>query len=75
VAVKVDDRDGTVGTVDRPQQGQGDGVVAAECDDPGQGLALDGRASLVRIRGRGAREDPEVTFLNLFQSPGVVISV
>ena len=74
MTVKVNDRDGTVGTVDGPQQGKGDGVVTTKRDDTGQRLALDCRAPLVRIcRGR-AREDLKVAVLNLLKSPSVVVS-
>jgi hypothetical protein len=71
----VDDGDGPVGTVDGPQQGQGDGVVSAERDDSWEGLALDGRTPFVCICRRGAREDPEMAFLDLLESPCVVVSV
>ena len=73
VTLEVDDGDGSVGSVDRPQQGQRDGVVTAKCDHTGQGFTLDRRTPLVRIRCRGAREDVEVTFLNLSESEGVVV--
>lgn len=73
VAVKVDDGDGPVGALDGPQQGQGDGVVAAEGDDAGERLALDGGAALVGV-GRGrAREDAVVAILDLLERPGVVV--
>lgn len=75
MAIEVNDRDGTVGTVDRSQQGQGDGVVSAKRDDSRQGLALDCGAPLVRICRRRAREDLEMTLLNLLKSPSVVVPV
>jgi hypothetical protein len=71
----VDDGDGAVGTVDGPQQGQGDGVVSAEGDDSGEGLALDGRTPFVCVCRRGTGEDPEMAFLDLLESPCVVVSV
>lgn len=73
MAVKVDDRDGSVSPVDRSQQGKRDGMVAAERDDPGEGLALLRRPSLVGVGGGTPREDVEVTFLDLVQRPSVII--
>ncbi len=73
MAVKVNDSDGAVGTVDGSQQGKSDGVVATQGDDARQGLALDGRAPLVGVRRGGAREDAEMALLDLLQSPGVVV--
>jgi len=73
VTVKVNDRDGAVGTVDGSQQGERDGVVAAERDDPRQRLALNGRTPLVRICRRGARENPMMAVLDLLKSPSVVV--
>lgn len=52
MTVKVDHRNWPVGTVNGPQQGQSDGVVAAKGDDAGQGLALLGGASFVGVGGR-----------------------
>jgi hypothetical protein len=73
MAIKVNDGDGTVGTVDRSQQGQGDGVVSAKRDDSRQGFTLDCRAPLVRICRRRAREDLKMTVFNLLKSPSVVV--
>jgi hypothetical protein len=73
MAVKVDYGHGTVSTVDRLQQRKGDGVVAAEGDDTGQGLAALGRSFLVRVGGGSAREDVVVSLLDLVESEGVVV--
>lgn len=73
VGVEVDDRNGPVGPVDRPQQGQRDGVVSAERDDPGQGLALLRRAELVGVGGWLAGQDAVVTLLDLVKSPCVIV--
>lgn len=52
MTVKVNDRHGTVGTVDRAQQGQGDSVVATQSDDTRQGALVLRRSLLRRICGR-----------------------
>lgn len=49
MAVEVDDADGAIGAVDTPQQGEGDGVVAAKGDDAGEGFALFGGAFFVGV--------------------------
>ena len=74
MTVKVNDRDRTIGTVDAPQQGQGDGVVAAERDDARQCLAFEGGSPLVRVRGGFAGEDAVVAFFDLVEREGVVVS-
>lgn len=74
MAVKVNHRDGSVGTVDGAQQRQGDGVVASESDETGQRLAELGWALLLAISGRSAREELVVPFLDLLQCPSVVIA-
>ena len=77
MAVKVDDGDGTVSTVDGAQKGEGDGVVTAKGDDTGEDLALkgatDGRAGLVSVGDRGAGENVEMAFLNLTEGEGVIV--
>lgn len=73
VGVEVDDRDRPVGPVDRSQQGQRDGVVTAERDHPGQGLALLRRAELVSVRSWVACENSMVALFDLVKSPCVVI--
>lgn len=73
VAVKVDHRDGPVGTVDRSQQRQRDGVVATEGNHSRQGFALLRGAELVGIGGWVACEDIVVALFDLVQSPCVVV--
>lgn len=75
MAVKVNDRHGPVRPVDGAQQGQSDGVVSAEGDDPGEGLGAQSRAGLVCVGSRGAAQDLVVALLNLAERPGVVVSV
>lgn len=75
MAVKVNDRHGAVGPVDGPQQGQGDGMVSSESDDPWEGLGVQSRAGLVCIGSRGTAEDLVVAFLDLAEGPGVVVSM
>ena len=71
----MDDRDGAIGAVDGSQEGEGDGVVAAEGDDSGQGLAEEGGALLVRVGSWLSREDAVVAFFDLVEGVGVVVSV
>lgn len=73
--IEVDDGDGAVGAVDGAEEGERDGVVAAEGDDAGEGLAVLCWAFLVGIGGRGSREDGVVAFFDLGEGPGVVVSV
>lgn len=75
MAVEVDHAHGAVGAVDGPQQGEGDGVVTSERDDPGQGLALLGRADLLGVGRRLAGQDVVMALLDLVKSPGVVVPV
>jgi len=69
----VNDRDGPVSAVDRPQQGKGDGVVAAQGDDSRERLALQRGALLVGVRLGRAGEDAVVAFLDLVEGEGVVV--
>jgi hypothetical protein len=75
MAVKVYNRHWTVGTVDRTQQGQRDGVVTAQGDDTGERLALLRKTSLVGIGLGISGQDVVMSFLNLLQSPSVVVSM
>lgn len=74
MAVKVNHRDGAVGTVDGAEKGEGDGVVTTKSDETRERPALHGGASLVAIRGRAARQEVEVSLLDLMKGPGVVIA-
>jgi hypothetical protein len=74
MTVKVDDGNGPIGTVDGPQQGEGDGVVTAQGNDSRQSLPLDGRTPLVGIRSRSAGENVEMALLDLMEGKGVVIT-
>jgi hypothetical protein len=73
VAVKVDDRNGSICTVDGLEERKCDGVVTAEGDDAWQSLALQGEALHVGVGGRGSRKNAVVSFLDLVQSPRVVV--
>ena len=75
VGVEVDDADGAVGFVDGAQEREGDGVVAAEGDDAGEGLALFGDAFLVGVGVGGAHEEGVVAVLDLLDRVGVVVAV
>ena len=74
VRVEVYDADGTVGFVDGAEEGERDGVVAAEGYDAGEGLFIFGWADLVCICGRGAHEEAVVTFFDLLDCVGIVIA-
>ena len=74
VGVEVDDADGTVGFVDGAQEGERDGVVAAEGYDAGKGLFVLGRADLFCICGGCAHEEAVVTLFDLLNCVGVIIA-
>lgn len=74
VAVKVNDGDGAIRPVNGTQQGERDGVVAAERNDARKGLALLRRSSLIGVGGGTPREDVEVALLDLVQGPSIIIS-
>lgn len=48
-------------------------MVTAQRDDTGKCLAFLRGAELVRVGGGGTREDAVVAFLNLVESPSVVV--
>ena len=73
--IEVDNRDGAVGAVDGAQEGEGYGVIAAEGDDSGKCLAVLRGTFLFGVCGRGAGEDAVVTFFDLVEGPGVIVSV
>ena len=73
MAVKVDDRHGSVRAVDGPQQGEGDGVVATQSDHPREGLAVESGSLLQSIRLGLSGEDAEVAVLDLGQRVRVVV--
>ena len=75
MAVEVDDADGAVGAVDAPEEGERDGVVAAEGDDAGEGFAVFGGAGLVGVGGGFAGQEGVVAFFDLFDGVRVVISI
>ena len=71
--VKVNDGDWPVGSVDGPQQREGDGVVTPECDDARKRLALFCRTELLRIRLGSTRKDAIVALFDLVEGIRVVI--
>jgi hypothetical protein len=73
MTIKVNNRHRTVSTINRPQQGEGDGMVASQGDDPRQRLAVLGRAGLLGVCLGGPGEDAVVAFLDLVQGVGVVV--
>ena len=74
VGVEVYDADGAVGFVDGAEEGQRDGVVAAEGYDAGEGLFVFGGAELFCVCGRGAHEEAVVTFFDLLDRVGIVVA-
>lgn len=74
MAVEVDDADGAVGAIDAPEQGKSDGVVAAEGDDAGEGFALFCGALLVGVGVGLPHEEGVVTFFDLSDGVGVIVS-
>lgn len=74
VGVEVDDRDGPVGLVDAAQEGEGDGVVAAQRDDARERLA---RLADARLVGGGvgrAGQEHVVPVLDLLEGVVVVVA-
>lgn len=74
MAVKVNDADRTIGTVDRSQQRKSNGMVTAKSDDPGERLPILCRTKLVSIRGWGTGKEVVVALLDLAQCPSIIIS-
>ena len=73
VRVEVDDADGAIRFVDTAEEGQGDGMVAAEGDDAGKRLARLADARRVGSCGRRASEEHVVAIFDLLESIGVVV--
>jgi len=71
--VEVDDGDGAVGARDTAEERESDGVVTAEGDDAGEGLALQGWALLVGVGGWSSAQDAVVAVLDLLDGVGVVV--
>lgn len=74
VGIEVYDADRTVGFVDGAQEGQRDGMVAAQGYNAGEGLFVLCRADLFCICGGFAHEEVVVTFFDLLYCVGVVIA-
>ena len=76
VGVEVEDGDGPVGAVDGAEERESDGVVAAEGDESGQRFAgFRVQAWFVGVSGRGAGEKEVVSFFDLFEGIGVIVTV
>ena len=74
VAVEVDDADGAVGFVDAAEEGERDGVVAAEGDEAGEGFSLEGEALFVSVGVRRAHEQAVVAVFDLLDCIGIVVA-
>lgn len=75
VRVEVDHADWAVCFVDAAQQGEGDGVVAAQSDDSRECLAGFANAGLFGRRVWRACQERVVTFLDLLQGVVVIVTV
>ena len=74
VGVEVDDADGAVGFVDGAQEGERDGVVAAQGYDAGEGLPVLSGTDLLCVRGGRAHEEAVVAIFDLLDCVGVVVA-
>ena len=74
VGVEVDYGDWAVGFVHAAEERECDGVVTAEGDDTGEGLALGRRARSQGVGGWLAHEDAVVAFFDLLDGEGVVVA-
>ena len=74
MTVEVDHSDWTVGSIQAAQDGEGDCVITAQGDDPGQRAAVLGEALLVGIAEGRLGEHDIVTFFDLANCPFVVIA-
>lgn len=75
MAVKVDDTDWPVGTVDATEEWEGDGVVATQSDQTWKCLALL-RPSFDMCIGLGrAGEKCVMAFLDLLQGIGIIVTI
>lgn len=70
----MDHGDRPVGSVEAPQDGQGDGMVTAHGDDAGERLAGLGEAFLVGIGEWLSHEDAVVALFDLADCPFVVVA-
>ena len=74
VGVEVDYADGTVGFVYGAQERERYGVVTTEGDDAREGLLLERRTNFVGVGHGGTHQEGIVTFFNLLNRVGVVVS-
>jgi hypothetical protein len=75
MAVKVDDSDGTVVPVDTPQDGEDNGMVTSESDNPGKGPSLQSRTLLLSVGVGLSRQDSIMTLFDLVNGPGIVVAI
>jgi len=73
VGIEVDDRNGTVSTVDRSQERQCDCVITSESDDSWKSLPVLCWTFLFGIGSWSSGQDRVVPFLDLVKSPRVII--
>jgi hypothetical protein len=74
MGVEVDDGDWTIGAVDAAEERQGDGVVASQGDDAGEGMSFLADAQGGGVRGGGTLQDAVVAFFDLLEGVGVVVA-
>jgi hypothetical protein len=75
MTIEVDNRHRPVGLINTPQQGQGDRVITTESDDTGKSLPSARQTEFISVGIRLAHQDAVVSFLDLLDSPGVIVSV
>lgn len=74
VAVKMDDRNGTVRLVYAAEQGQCDGMVSSQRDNSRQYLPVDGHSGLFCVGVGFPHKKRVMALLNLTNGPGVVVA-
>ena len=74
MTVEVDDGDWPVCLVHAAEKRQSDGMVTTHGDDTRQGLAALRLTGHVGVGGRLTHEDAVVAFLNLLDSPLVIVT-
>lgn len=73
MTVEMDDRNWSVRAINRPQQRQSDSMIATHGNNTGKRLAFLRRSELVCVSGWITRENAVMAFLDLVESPCVVV--
>lgn len=75
MTVEMNNRHRPISLINTPQQGQCDGMVTTKGNDTGKGLSSTRNTRFIRVSVRLAHQDTIVSFFDLFNCPGVVVSV